>query len=91
MKDPICKHFLVAGKVQGVWFRAGTQQEAIRLGVKGWARNLPDGRVEVVACGGGEQLAELEAWLLHGPERAEVDDLQVEELPWQQYRGFEVV
>ncbi|HSG65414.1 MAG TPA: acylphosphatase, partial [Gammaproteobacteria bacterium] len=39
---------LVAGRVQGVWFRAATRQEAQRRGLAGWARNLPDGRVEVV-------------------------------------------
>jgi acylphosphatase len=91
MTDKICKHFYVTGKVHGVWFRAGTQQEAEKLGVSGWVRNLADGRVEVVACGSSEQLAQLEAWLLHGPERAEVDDLQVQGLPWQQYQGFEVL
>ena len=91
MTEKICKHFLVTGKVQGVWFRAGTQKEAVKLGVNGWVRNLADGRVEVVACGDAGQVEKLEQWLLRGPERAEVDDLQAEELPWEQHQYFEVI
>ena len=49
MVDKICINCLVSGKVQGVWFRANTQKEAQKLGVTGWVRNLPDGRVEVLA------------------------------------------
>jgi acylphosphatase len=91
MTDKICKHFFVTGKVQGVWFRASTQKEAENLGLNGWVRNLGDGRVELVACGTVDQVEMLGAWLLRGPDRAVVEDLQVEVLPWQHYVRFEVL
>lgn len=72
------RRYLVRGRVQGVFFRAGARAEALRLGLCGHARNLPDGRVEVVAAGEAAALAELEAWLRRGPPRARVDDLSVE-------------
>ena len=67
--------FLISGKVQGVFFRAITRHEALRLGLRGHARNLADGRVEVVAGGNVEVLDELEQWLWHGPPAARVDDV----------------
>lgn len=69
--------FFVSGRVQGVFFRASTRAEAERLGIRGWARNLPDGRVEVLArTRDAEALDRLEAWLRHGPPQARVDALQ---------------
>jgi acylphosphatase len=65
--------FLVAGKVQGVWFRASTREQAQRLGLHGHARNLDDGRVDVLAVGEGEAIDALAQWLAHGPPDARVD------------------
>lgn len=90
MTDNICIHCFVSGKVQGVWFRASTESQAKRLGITGWARNLADGRVEVMAFGGKEKLAELYQWLQHGPELAEVSNVSYEELPWQEVNEFTV-
>jgi acylphosphatase len=67
--------FRVRGKVQGVFFRASTRNEAQRLGLRGHARNLPDGSVEVLAVGGGDAIAALERWLQHGPAHARVDEV----------------
>lgn len=67
--------FLIGGKVQGVFFRASTREEALRLGLSGYARNLADGRVEVVASGRSETLHELERWLWQGPPAARVDEV----------------
>lgn len=67
--------FHVSGRVQGVFFRASTRQEALRLGLCGYARNLPDGRVEVAASGSVEAVNELERWLWQGPPAARVDDV----------------
>jgi acylphosphatase len=62
----------ISGVVQGVCFRAYTQDEATRLGVRGWVANRADGSVELVAEGEEEQLAELAAWCEHGPPSARV-------------------
>lgn len=88
MEDNICIHCFVSGKVQGVWFRANTQEHAIGLGLTGWARNLPDGRVEVLACGPREQIQKLQQWLQHGPSLAQVTDLSYEEIPWENHGEF---
>lgn len=76
MADLVCTRFLVSGRVQGVFFRASTAREATRLGLKGWALNLPDGRVEVLACGPADAVAGLERWLQQGPPQAEVSDVE---------------
>lgn len=68
--------FLVSGRVQGVAFRAHTQREALALGLRGWARNLADGRVEVVAEGDGAAVEALARWLAHGPPLARVDGVE---------------
>lgn len=72
------KRFYVDGVVQGVFFRANTQKQAAKLGLTGWVRNLPDGRVEVLAQGEASKLSELESWLWQGPEKAQVDTVTVE-------------
>lgn len=73
---------LVRGRVQGVWFRDSCREEAERLGVAGWARNLPDGSVEVVAEGGRDAVDALLAWCRVGPPQARVTDVEAcAELP----------
>ena len=68
--------FLISGKVQGVWFRAGTREQALRLGVRGYARNLADGRVDVLAVGDGDAIEQLANWLQSGPPLARVDRME---------------
>jgi acylphosphatase len=68
----VCRQFRVSGRVQGVCYRASARALAQRLGLRGWARNLADGDVEVVACGSPAALAELERWLWQGPAGARV-------------------
>lgn len=71
-----CLRCLVSGRVQGVWFRAATRDEARRLGLTGSALNLADGRVEVIACGSEDALTQLGQWLWQGPQLAQVSDVQ---------------
>lgn len=73
-----CRHFFIAGHVQGVFFRAATQQFASSVQLRGWVRNLPDGRVEVEACGQASQLDLLQEWLWQGPQYASVTEVIVE-------------
>jgi acylphosphatase len=86
-----CRRFLVSGRVQGVWFRASTQRAAKQMGLVGWVRNLSDGRVEAVACGEAQTLADFEAWLGQGPEHAHVEAVESEEHPSQDFDSFAVV
>ena len=65
--------FIIRGKVQGVWFRASTRDEALKLGLHGYARNLSSGDVEVLAVGDAEAIETLAAWLRHGPPLARVE------------------
>lgn len=86
-----CKHYWVEGRVQGVFYRASTHEQAVQLGITGWVKNLMDGRVELVACGTEEQLAKLETWLYRGPPLAEVEDIEIqEENSKQNYNNFEI-
>ncbi len=68
---------VVSGRVQGVCFRASTRNEAIALGLTGYARNLADGRVEVLVEGQEEAVQTLIAWLAHGPPAARVDAVEI--------------
>ena len=77
----VCFRFVVSGRVQGVFFRASTAREAERLGVRGHAVNLPDGRVEVLAVGAAAAVQELRQWLQRGPPAARVDQVQAQEQP----------
>jgi acylphosphatase len=76
----VTRRYLVSGLVQGVGFRWFVLRHAQLLHLQGYARNLPDGRVEVVADGTAEQLAELEARLRAGPARSRIDQIDVTEL-----------
>lgn len=71
-------HCLVNGRVQGVCFRASARDRAVELGVTGWARNLPDGRVEVFAAGDAEAVDAFDEWLESGPPAARVDRVERE-------------
>lgn len=84
-------HLFVSGVVQGVSFRASTQDQARRRAVVGWVKNLDDGRVEAVAQGTKEKVAELVAWCRKGPPAAKVEKLDV---TWEEvgdeFRDFEI-
>lgn len=71
------RHYLIRGRVQQVWFRVYTRDTAARLGIRGWVRNLHDGRVEVLAAGEDKALSDFEALLREGPEHARVDEVAV--------------
>lgn len=68
----VTRRFSIVGKVQGVYFRHSTRLEAQRLRLSGYARNMPDGSVEVLAQGAAEAVGELARWLRHGPPKARV-------------------
>jgi acylphosphatase len=80
-----CKLAWVSGRVQGVGFRYYTQRKARALGVAGYAKNLSDGRVEIVVRGSTPNVDALLAWLLDGPTNAVVNNIEVDSQPsdWQ--------
>ena len=85
--------FIVSGRVQGVFYRASTREQALRLGLAGHVKNRFDGSVEVLARGEAEALDALERWLLQGPPAARVETVDREDLPehdpsGQDLRGF---
>ncbi|UVE16606.1 acylphosphatase [Pseudomonas sp. LS44] len=84
----ICMHGYVRGHVQGVGFRQHTEEQAERLNLDGWVRNLPDGAVEVLFEGEEDAVNELAAWLEKGPERAKVTGLELEPQALQGVTGF---
>ena len=86
------RHFniRVSGKVQGVFFRASTKDQAVIFGVKGFLRNESNGDVYIEAEAEESQLNEFLKWCGHGPSRARVDNLNVEEGPLKNFARFEV-
>lgn len=85
-------NILVSGRVQGVFFRSQTKNQADRLGLTGWVKNLPDGKVEIVAQGKRENLEKLIAWSRKGPILAKVEKLEIK---WKEpdnfFSSFEVI
>lgn len=81
----IARRCHVSGRVQGVFYRASTRQKALELGCSGYARNLPDGRVEVLVIGASEPVQLLIDWLWIGPPAAAVRTVEVEELQPEQF------
>ena len=84
----LCWHAVVSGRVQGVSFRQATDEQAQRLELNGWVRNLEGGRVEVLFEGEDQAVRELAVWLEHGPQLAEVAHVTLSELPLQERAGF---
>lgn len=76
--DPIARHAIISGRVQGVAFRHHTKTKARELGLTGWVKNLPDGRVEVWAEGAENEVDALIAWLREGPPFARVASVHVD-------------
>lgn len=77
----ICKKCFVAGRVQGVFYRGTAQRRARELAIGGYARNLPDGRVEVLACGEDAAVQTFVSWLWTGSNASKVTAVEVIDLP----------
>lgn len=84
-------HIFVSGYVQGVWYRKFVKKNALNLGITGWARNLPDNRVEAVIQGKEDKIDELIALCKKGPPFAEVKNVQVEwEESKEEFKDFSI-
>jgi len=82
--------YKISGKVQGVWYRASTKDKANELGLTGYAKNCADGTVLVIASGEVEQLKQLESWLWHGSQLAQVLSVVVARIDEQNFSDFTV-
>lgn len=88
MKSMQC---VISGKVQGVYFRAWTKDQADSLGVNGWVRNISEGRVEILAQGTDENLAEFKKRLIQGSSMSEVKNIECENMDYdKEYSIFEI-
>lgn len=84
-------HVFISGRVQGVFFRAYTRDAAIREGVQGWVRNMPDGRVEAVFEGNADQVDRMVAWCHEGSPLGHVDSVDARDEPYTGELGpFEI-
>lgn len=90
MTDRIRAHLYISGRVQGVFYRATTREEAQKRGVDGWVRNLDDGRVEAVFEGPESSVNELVDWCDTGSKRAEVSEVRAEYVEPEGLSGFEI-
>jgi len=86
----MCFRCLVAGRVQGVFFRAAAREQAQQLGLAGYARNLSDGRVEVLVCGKPDLVGQFREWLRAGPPTAEVTGVACEPGVFPHLSGFDI-
>lgn len=86
----MCVIAIVSGHVQGVGFRYHTAHEGLKLSLSGYAKNLPDGKVEVLACGKEEQVASLLRWLEDGPSTSRVTHVISEQVDWRAVDGFSI-
>ena len=91
-KLPVVRvHVYVSGRVQGVFYRSNTRRKALELGLTGWVRNLPDGRVEAIVEGEENRVDELIQWCRRGSPSAAVTGLEVErETPTGEFATFGV-
>ena len=90
MAELIQKLANVTGRVQGVWYRASTQQKAQELGVVGWVKNEPDGSVSLAAEGNSKAVQALLEWCKQGPPHAAVSQVAISEGKPEGFPGFEI-
>ncbi|MCC6368559.1 MAG: acylphosphatase [Bryobacterales bacterium] len=86
----VARRYFIRGRVQGVGFRYYVQRHASELGIRGYARNLEDGRVEVYATGPAQALLELEGLLAKGPMWSDVRGVEAEEAALVEYKSFHI-
>ncbi|MFB6086503.1 MAG: acylphosphatase [Halodesulfurarchaeum sp.] len=90
MTDRTRAHVFISGRVQGVYFRANTRDQARRRDVDGWVKNLDDGRVEAVFEGDQDAVESMIEWCQEGSPAAEVSDVAVSEEEPTGVQGFEI-
>ncbi len=87
----ITKHILITGKVQGVFFRKYTKQHALKTNIKGWVKNLPDGRVEIMAQANEKDLSSFIDYCSRGPSNATVQQVHIIDLEAEPFNEFQIL
>nr|WP_261874735.1 acylphosphatase [Vibrio rarus] len=87
----VCQKFVVSGRVQMVGFRYHTAHQGLKFGLTGYAKNLNDGRVEVMACGERQAIEALDEWLKVGPKTSTVADVVKIETAFRHYSDFKIL
>jgi acylphosphatase len=82
---------MIKGKVQGVFYRVSAKEAADNLDITGTVKNTREGNVEITAVGSNENIDKLINWCHRGPSRAKVDDVEVRDLPIQQFNSFDII
>ncbi len=85
-----CAHLIISGKVQGVFFRANVRNKAVELGLKGYAKNLENGDVEVAAEGNEEKINELIDFIKKNPGHSKVENIKILEKMPENFKKFEI-
>ena len=85
-----CIHLIVSGRVQGVFFRDSTRRKALELGLNGYAKNLPDGNVEVVAEGKEDKLKYFIEFIKRSPGASKVKNVEFQHKEIENFRDFEI-
>ena len=85
-------HVMISGKVQGVFFKTSAQDKANKLNLTGWAKNIFNNAVEIIAEGSREELSKFTGWLQLGPPNATIDKISIEwsDQPEKQFSFFEI-
>ena len=86
----ICRRYRISGRVQGVFFRDSTRRQAGKLGLSGYARNMPDCSVDVLACGDEQNVARLAEWFWQGSPMSAVTDVQCISQDMHEVDGFDI-
>ena len=87
----ICRHCIISGVVQGVFYRQTTKEQALSWNLTGWVRNLNDGRVETLICGDEQQVKELLNWLPMGPPAAKVSAVEINDHAYEHHDTFSII
>lgn len=86
----VAAHLVISGRVQGVWYRASAREAALRFGVTGWVRNLPNGDVEAFAEGNRDDVERFIDWCRQGPPHARVDRVDVKWMEPERHAAFQI-
>ena len=86
-----CVHLIVSGRVQGVFFRANVRNKALQIGLVGYAKNMSDGSVEVVAQGNQEKINELIDFIRNSPGTSKVTEIKIKNKDMENFKSFEII